>query len=109
VPYQTGFHRDSSGRLSVSSSGTAAREHGLNRLPTGELKFVVGTSGTWSSGFLRDGAGNILVTTDTTGAAWNNGYLRHPSGALVVTLVATKYETGFMRGPNGELSVSAVT
>jgi len=108
MPYQTGFFRDGSGRVTFSSSGTAVAEHGLNRLSTGEVKFAIGTAGTWRSGFLRNASGDVLATTDATGASWQTGYLRHPSGALVITLIATKYETGFMRGPSGELSVSAV-
>jgi hypothetical protein len=61
------------------------------------------------SGFLRDSTtGAIVVTTGTAGAHWECGYVRNVSGALIVSLTATKCETGRMRGPNGELSMTAV-
>jgi hypothetical protein len=108
MAYLTGFDRDASGRLNAQSSGTPATEHGFPRV-SGAIRFAVGTTGTFSGGFLREaGTGAILVTTNTTGAHWETGYLRHVSGALIVSTTATKYETGFMRGPGGELSLTAI-
>lgn len=107
MTYLTGFDRDASGRLNAQSSGVFTTEHGFPRV-SGAIRFAVGTTGTFSGGFLRDAQGNILVTTNTTGAHWETGYLRHVSGALIVSTTATKYETGFMRGPAGELSLTAI-
>lgn len=38
----------------------------------------------WQSGYLVDVGGNLVVTTDVTGATWQAGFLRAPSGAIVV-------------------------
>lgn len=35
-------------------------------------------------GWLTDADGNVLVTTDKTGATWQRGFLRSPAGELVI-------------------------
>lgn len=106
MPWQTGFHRDSSGRLTTNSSGTG-KNHGVARLDDGSLRFTLSAPTKMQNGFPVDNNGNIAVTSNLTGAKWSGGFLRAPNGALVVGVTPSKWESGYLRGPNGELVVTA--
>jgi hypothetical protein len=83
---------------------------GWARSEAGEIVTTTDPTGaTWRGGLLLSPLGAVVVTTNATNASWQGGLLRSPDHALVTTTstVGASHLGGFLRASNGAL-VTAV-